>query len=296
MDKLEALEALIAAADAGSFAAGGRRLGKSRDYVSKAVAELEERLGRVLVHRTTRQTVLTEAGEAYVREVRPLVEGIQAAERRAASDVRGASGKIVVNAPLMWGMAVLSPLIVSFMELNPHIEVDLRLSDEISPLAPPEVDVTLRLAASVDPDSNVLRFGEVKRAVLAAPNYLEQHGPLRNPQCLLKHECLLYGNLATGTVWVLKRKGEVQRVPVSGKFSCNNGAILAALAASGHGIVMLPEFVAAPYLSNASLVPVLDGFEPLPLTLHAIVPPSRQGLERVRSLLRHLRIGLLTAR
>ncbi|WP_081066198.1 LysR family transcriptional regulator [Burkholderia cepacia] len=288
MDTLETLEAVIAAADAGTFAAAGRRLGKSRDHVSKAVTELEERLGCVLFHRTTRRTVLTEEGDAYLREVRPLVDGLRAADRRAVRH-SGVYGKIVLNAPLMWGMAVLSAHIADYLRGNRDVEVEVRLTDEMLVSPSSEIDITLRLSASVDPELSVERLGEVRRVVCAAPAYLIGRDEIISPQSLLKHECLLYGNLATGAVWVLRRRREVRRVPVTGKFSCNNGAMLAAVAASGGGVVTLPEFVAAPYLADGRLVRVLDGWEPLPLVLHAIVPPERLGLQRVQSLLSYLR-------
>ncbi|WP_081053955.1 LysR family transcriptional regulator [Burkholderia territorii] len=288
MDTLETLEALIAAADAGTFAAAGRHLGKSRDYVSKAVTELEERLGSVLFYRTTRRTVLTEVGEAYIREIRPLVEGLRAADRRSVGH-SGTCGKVVLNAPLMWGMAVLSPHISDYLRSNPDVEVEVRLTDEMLVHPSAETDITLRLSASVDPDLNAELLGEVRRVVCAAPAYLMGRDEITSPQSLAKHDCLLYGNLATGSVWVLRRGREIRKVPVRGKFSCNNGAMLAAVAASGCGVVTLPEFVAAPYVADGRLVTVLQGWEPLPLSLHAIVPPERLGFKRVQSLLSYLR-------
>ncbi|CAJ0867765.1 LysR family transcriptional regulator [Ralstonia flatus] len=289
MDRLDTLEALVVAADAGSFAAAGRRLGKSRDYVSKAVAELEARLDVVLIQRTTRRAALTEAGEAYVREIRPLIDGLRTADRNTVFHARGVRGKISVNAPLMWGQTVLSTYIPGYLESNPDIELEVQLSDEISaePLA--KADVTVRLSPSVDAELYSDELGQIKRMLCAAPAYLDRHGAPVAPEDLLKHECLLYGNLSSGPTWILKRRGEVVRLPVHGRFSCNNGNVLVNAACAGQGIVTLPEFVAAPYLADGRLALVLHGWEPAPLILHAIVAHANAESPRIQSFVGYLR-------
>ena len=53
--------------DRGGFAAAGRALNVPKSRLSRRVAELEERLGVRLLHRTTRKLSLTQAGEIYHR-------------------------------------------------------------------------------------------------------------------------------------------------------------------------------------------------------------------------------------
>lgn len=52
--------------DEGSLAGEGRRLGRSRATVSRAIAFLEAHVGAELLHRTTRALKQSEAGERYV--------------------------------------------------------------------------------------------------------------------------------------------------------------------------------------------------------------------------------------
>jgi DNA-binding transcriptional LysR family regulator len=76
IDKLDALRAFVAAAEARSFAAAGRQLRRTRDAVSKAIAYLEAEVGTPLFLRTTRRLELTDAGF--------LLPGARAARRAGA--------------------------------------------------------------------------------------------------------------------------------------------------------------------------------------------------------------------
>jgi len=292
MDKLETIEALLATADAGSFAAAGRSLGKSRDYVRKAVSELEVRLGLLLIHRTTRKATLTEVGAEYVGKLRPVLLELNAAEDGAQSQAKGIGGKLVVNAPLMWGITVLRGLISHYLQIRPDIQLDLRLSDEITLAPGSDNDITLRLTSHIDPELNSISLARIRRRLYAAPAYLEERGFPKSVHSLQEHQCLLYGNLVTGSVWVLRRRGKEVRLSVKGRFSCTNGLVLAEAAVTGHGIVTLPDFLARQYVEEAKLVQVLPDWEPLPLNLYAIIEASRTGSVQVHSFINFLKQAL----
>ena len=66
----------VTVADAGSLSAAARRLGMPLATVSRKVAELEAHLKTRLLHRTTRQLSLTEAGSAYLVACRRILEDI----------------------------------------------------------------------------------------------------------------------------------------------------------------------------------------------------------------------------
>ena len=67
MDRIDAWATFAAVAEARSFAAAARRLGRSPAAVTRAVAALEERIGARLLNRTTRSVALTEAGRGRSR-------------------------------------------------------------------------------------------------------------------------------------------------------------------------------------------------------------------------------------
>lgn len=64
-NKLNAISTFLRVAEAGSFSAAARQTGIKQSAVSQQIAALEEELGVVLLHRTTRTMKLTEQGERW---------------------------------------------------------------------------------------------------------------------------------------------------------------------------------------------------------------------------------------
>ena len=95
MEKMAALDGLIefgSAAESGSVSAAARVLGVSVAHVSRSVANLEHRLGLQLIQRTSRRSVLTEAGRLYHASCRSLLDGLDEARealRQGQNELRG---------------------------------------------------------------------------------------------------------------------------------------------------------------------------------------------------------------
>jgi DNA-binding transcriptional LysR family regulator len=195
MDKLEALRAFVAAADARSFAAAGRELRRTRDAVSKAIAYLEAEVGTPLFLRTTRRLELTDAGSSYLERVRPAVLELESADAMIGSGRIAPHGRLRVNAPMAWGNAVLAPLIPRFLQQHPHIALDLTLDDRLLDPIPPEMDITIRIAAHRETALASEPLGEIHRALYASKAYLERAGRPTAPSDLTQHACLHYGYL-----------------------------------------------------------------------------------------------------
>lgn len=71
--------------EANSFAGAARKLSISPPAVTRAIAELEKRLGVILLTRTTRVVRVTEAGERYVEGCKRVLVALAEADKSLAS-------------------------------------------------------------------------------------------------------------------------------------------------------------------------------------------------------------------
>src|SRR4051794_15232774 len=93
MLQLNDLHFFVQAADAGGFAAAGRRLGCPKSTGSKRGADLEGRLGAGLIPRPSRTFVLSAIGQDFYEHARAAMIEAEAAEsvvHRRLAEPRGA--------------------------------------------------------------------------------------------------------------------------------------------------------------------------------------------------------------
>src|SRR5260221_7834228 len=84
MDRIESVAIFVEVAERRSFATAARRLARSPAAVTRAVGELETRLGVRLLNRTTRAVSLTEAGDRFLAGPRRVLTGLVEIEHAAA--------------------------------------------------------------------------------------------------------------------------------------------------------------------------------------------------------------------
>src|SRR5688572_2659209 len=109
MDRFQLMNVFVAVAEEKGFASGARRLRMSAPAVTRAVAELERRLGVTLLHRSTRHVRTTEAGERYLEDVRRVLAEADAADEGAAGFNTQPRGKLSVTAPVLFGRMFVMP-------------------------------------------------------------------------------------------------------------------------------------------------------------------------------------------
>ncbi len=283
MDRFDSMKALVTAVDEGGFAAAGRKLGLSRVQVSRLVTALEDHLGAQLLVRTTRTMALTEAGLVFVERARVLVDDMAEAEA-AAGDLTGElKGLLQINAPMTFGVSHIAPAVNDFMRQHPDITVSLNVNDRFVDPYEEGFDITLRIG-DLQPSSLIARkICPIRRLMCASPAYLENRGRPRTPADLADHAILHYGHMGNEMHWPLRGLGNANRLPVSPVLCSNNGDVLKLASLAGQGIVLLPAFIAADELAGGALVPVLEGFEPAPIALHAIYPPDRYRPAKTRA-------------
>ncbi|MFD5397740.1 LysR family transcriptional regulator [Streptomyces sp. NPDC127097] len=87
------LRYFVAVAEELHFGRAAQRLGIAQPPLSRAIHQLERRLGAALLERTSRAVTLTAAGAVLLREARAALDAVEAAERRTRRAALAATGR-----------------------------------------------------------------------------------------------------------------------------------------------------------------------------------------------------------
>ncbi len=256
---LQQLRTFVAVVNLGSFAAAARQLEVAPSVVTRAVAGLEQALGVLLMHRTTRKLALTESGALYFEQVRGLLAALDRASEEARASTGAVRGTVRLTASVAYGQAVIVPLLPALHERHPGLQIDLLLSDAVLDLAVERVDLALRLGASVAPGLVGVQLARVRYHVVASPAYLVRHGRPRTPADLALCDCLRFALTGFRTQWRFRASsstsegGAVQAVDVRGWLVLSNALALHRAALDGLGPALLPGWLVNGDLASGSL-------------------------------------------
>lgn len=293
MDRLGELRTLVAIVDAGSLAAAARRLGRSAPSISRDLADLERRTGASLVERSTRRSRPTPAGLRLAEHARQLLGSYEEALGEAAGEATIPKGSIRMSAPITFGGDHVAPLVGKFLDAHAAIRIELHLTDRLVDLADEEVDLAVRIGKLADSALIARTIGELRRVVVASPAYLKVRGIPAHPSELIGHEVVQHGSRGEGAPWMFRgADGRPLIVPVSVRLAVNQPEPAVAAAREGRGIVSALSHQVDADLRAGRLVRLLAAFEPDPLPVSIVWPPSRRSWRRIRLLVDHLAQGL----
>lgn len=260
---------LIAVVDAGSLSAAARLLDMPLATVSRKLAELETHLKTRLLHRSTRQLSLTEAGISYVAACRRILEEIGEAERAATGEYASPKGELLVTAPVAFGRLHVVPVVAEFLAQYPEISVNLMLTDRVVHLMDEHADAAIRIGELPDSMLMATRVGTVRRVICASPAYLAAHGVPARPQDLAGHACVTFEVLASMRAWVFGSGKAELSVPVQSRLTVNTAEAAIAAATLGVGLIRVLSYQVADAVRAQTLRVVLEAFEsaPLPVSL-----------------------------
>jgi DNA-binding transcriptional LysR family regulator len=127
---LKQLQYLVAVADEGGFRQGAARLRVAQPALSRQVQNIERELGLQLFDRNSRKVSLTPAGDAFLRGVRVVLDGIADSVRRARLASEGRLGRCVIAASLpSLSNGALSRAVERIATEHPEIELTILEAD-----------------------------------------------------------------------------------------------------------------------------------------------------------------------
>lgn len=283
MDRLTEMQIYVAVAEGEGFAAAARRLGISPPVVTRAVVDLEARLGVKLLNRTTRYVRATDAGQRYLEDARRVLAAADEADEAAIGINSEPRGHLTVTAPVLFGRMYVMPGIVDYLQRFPATEVSALFVDRVVNLLEEGVDVAVRIGELGDSSFKALRVGSVRKVLCASPDYIARYGLPTNPEALVNHSVIVATNLSANIEWRFMQDAKPLAVRIKPRLSVtsNDSAIEAAV--RGLGITRLMSYQVAPELASGKLKIILSEFEPAPVPIHILHREGRYAATKIRS-------------
>lgn len=264
------LMAFITVAQQGSFTKAAAILGVSQSALSHTIRGFEKRMDVRLLNRTTRSVSPTEAGQHLLQSIAPKfaeidheLEVVNQFKKSPTGTIRLTTDDYSANA-IVWPR--IKKLVAEYPDINVEIDVNYGFVDIVSE----RFDAGIRLGESLEQDMIAVPISPPMRmAVIAAPEYWQQHGVPETPHELVEHNCInfrlpTYGGLYA---WEFEKDDKELSVRVNGQLVIQSAQKRIDAAISGLGVAYVPEQEVERLMAEGKLQRVLadwcspfDGF------------------------------------
>ncbi|KWU52758.1 MULTISPECIES: LysR family transcriptional regulator [Pseudomonas] len=263
-----------------SFTRAAAKLGMSQPALSRAMRQLEDRLGVRLLARTTRSVSATEAGEHLLRVIAPRFEEIDS-ELALLSEFRDRPmGKLRINAGEHSAISVLQPVLVKLLPDNPDLNIEIIVDYGFTDIVAQGFDAGVRLGEQVAKDMIAMRIGpDMRMAVVGSPAYFARHPTPLTPNDLMAHNCITLRMPTHGGLyaWEFEKNGQAINVRVEGQLVFNTIAMRLDATLQGLGLANMPEDLVHEHVAQGRLIRVLEDWcEPF-CGYHLYYPSRRQS-------------------
>lgn len=284
MNKLQAMEVFIQVVDCGSFTKAAEMLNLPKATVSTLVQTLESTLSVKLLHRTTRQVMITSDGAAYYERCVQILSDVRDAEESLSRHRLSPSGRLRVDSPTGLASEILIPALPAFFERYPDITLELGSTDRPVDLVEEGVDCAVRGGELIDPNLIARRIGVINFVTCASPDYIARNGMPQHPRDLERHRCVNYFSAKNGKIlnWDFTRDGERIEVALPGAIALNDSNAYVQAGLAGLGVIMMTDYLLTAHIAAGRMVPVLQEWRSDPLPVHIVYPQNRHLSAKVR--------------
>ena len=263
-----------------SFTRAAARLGMSQPALSRAMRQLEERLGVRLLARTTRSVAPTQAGEHLLQVIAPRFDEINS-ELALLSKFRDRpAGKLRITAGEHAAIAVLQPVLARLLPDHPDLSIEIIVDYGLTDIVAEGFDAGVRLGEQVAKDMIAMRIGpDMRMAVIGSPAYFRHYPKPVIPADLMAHNCITLRMPTHGGLfmWEFEKNGQALNVRIEGQLVFNNIAMRLESVLQGLGLAYMPEDVVRPYIEQGRLIRVLEDWCEPYSGYHLYYPSRRQS-------------------
>jgi DNA-binding transcriptional LysR family regulator len=276
MDRLSAMITFIRVVETGSFSAAAREFAVGQPAVSKAIVQLEDRLGVRLLLRTTRRLVTTEAGRRFYEQSKLAVEQADRAEAIARGSQTELTGRLRISAPVTFARIQLIPKLNTFLQRHPKLQIDLVLDDENVNLIGKAVDVALRLGNLADSTIVARKLAETSQYVIGALSYLAVRKEPKIPEDLAHHEFILYAPSQHRAEYDFTGQSGHRSIVINGRLRITAAEGVRAAVISGIGLTIATDWMFLPELALGTVRLLLPEWSLPVVNLWAVFPSGKR--------------------
>ncbi|TPK91755.1 MULTISPECIES: LysR family transcriptional regulator [unclassified Mesorhizobium] len=288
---LDGIEAFLSVAKHRNFRKAAAELAVTPSAISQAIRTLEARIGAALFIRTTRSVGLTEAGERFFARARPAFEELIAASEIARGMGQRPAGLLRLSVPPAVVPMLLEPMIASFAQAYPEIELEIVASGEFADLAAEGFDAGIRMGDLIAPDMIAVRLTpSFPMAVVGSPDYLRRRAMPERIEDLRDHACLRLRR-SNGSVapWSFVDGNKTVEAIVSGPLIAHDYPSLLGAAIQGVGLAQVPGPIAEAPIADGRLQALLSRFAATTPGVFLYYPERHQVLPKLRAFIDHIR-------
>jgi DNA-binding transcriptional LysR family regulator len=285
LDSLRSMAIFVSVVDKGSFSGAARELGITTSAVSQQIRILENEVGTILLHRSTRKLSLTEAGSVFYQSCNDMVLAAKQGRVRINELRDELVGDLRIATTPELGLNHILPALSGWLQAHPGLTVHFEADNRYIDLIDERIDIAVRLSQGLADSSLIARpMAQARLVLCASPKYLTSHSPINTPADLEQHESVgltlskdphnrYLRHRVTGESCVIRMKSRIQT---------NNVFLMRSLVANGHGIGSLMSVDMPQAFVDGGLVEVLPDWELPTYTLYAITQRRDQPLKVVR--------------
>lgn len=246
-----------------TLADAARALNITPPSVTQRIQHIEKKLSVTLIQRPSRTVSLTEEGQLLLDKGMSILQELDELRDQLDERKQEVRGKLRILAPLGFGNDHIAPLLGSYKQQHPQLDIELELSDNPNWASHHKWDIIIYIGALNDSSLKMITLRANQRFLCASPKYIEAMGYPETPRDLIRHQCIaLRENNEDVTLWQFthRESGKETTVRVTPALACNEGRVIKDWALSGLGIIMRSEWDVQPQLDSGELVRILPDY------------------------------------
>ena len=284
LDNLRGMAVFASVVRHGSFSGAAKELGITTSAVSQQIRSLENDMGVVLLHRSTRKLSLTEAGTSFYESAKDVVAAAEQGRIRVNQLRDELAGNLRIATTPELGVNHILPALSTWISAHDDLTIHFEADNQYVDLIEERIDIALRMSPNLN-DSSLSAFPltEIRQLLVASPHFLRQNEKLTEPKDLAKLNMIGISLVKDPNQvdMVNVETGKKSRVRMPTRIQTNNIMLATTLAKEGHGVARIMSLDIQKELANGDLVEVLPGYQLPSYMLYAVTPRHEQQPAKV---------------